>query len=42
LAALVTAKLELDWSPEQIAGWLMVEFPDDGAMQVSHESTYRS
>ena len=42
LAALVTAKLELDWSPEQIAGWLKIEFPDDGAMQVSHESIYRS
>ena len=42
LAGLVTAKLELDWSPQQIAGWLKVEFPDDGAMQVSHESIYRS
>jgi IS30 family transposase len=42
LAALVTAKLELDWSPQQIAGWLKLEFPDDGAMQVSHESIYRS
>jgi IS30 family transposase len=42
LAKLVAAKLELDWSPEQIAGWLRTEFPDDGAMQVSHESIYRS
>ena len=42
LAALVTAKLELDWSPQQIAGWLKTEFPDDGAMRVSHESIYRS
>jgi IS30 family transposase len=42
LAALVSAKLELDWSPEQIAGWLHTEFPDDGQMQVSHESIYRS
>ena len=42
LAALVAAKLEQDWSPEQIAGWLKVEFPDDGGMQVSHESIYRS
>jgi IS30 family transposase len=42
LAALVSAKLELDWSPQQIAGWLRVEFPDDGRMQVSHESIYRS
>jgi IS30 family transposase len=42
LAALVGAKLELDWSPEQIAGWLKIEFPDDGLMQVSHESICRS
>jgi IS30 family transposase len=42
LATLVSAKLEQKWSPEQIAGWLKVEFPDDGGMQVSHESIYRS
>ena len=42
LAQLVSAKLEADWSPEQIAGWLKLEFPDDGGMQVSHESIYRS
>ena len=28
--------------PQQIAGWLKTEFPDDGAMRVSHESIYRS
>ena len=38
LAVLVAAKLEQEWSPQQIAGWLKVEFPDDGRMQVSHES----
>ena len=38
----MAAKLEQDWSPQQIAGWLKVEFPDDGQMQVSHESIYRS
>ena len=42
LAALVAAKFELDWSPQQIAGWLKLEFPDDGLMHVSHESIYRS
>jgi IS30 family transposase len=42
LAALVSAKLEQDWSPQQIAGWLKIEFPDDGGMQISHESIYRS
>lgn len=28
LRALVAKKLELDWSPEQIAGWLRVTFPE--------------
>jgi IS30 family transposase len=42
LTRLVAAKLKQEWSPEQIAGWLKVEFPDDGGMQVSHESIYRS
>jgi len=42
LAELVTSKLELDWSPQQIAGWLKIDFPDDGQMQVPHESIYRS
>ena len=31
-----------EWSPEQIAGWLKIEYPDDAEMQVSHESIYRS
>jgi IS30 family transposase len=32
----------LDWSPEQIAGWLKRAFPDQGTMRVSHETIYRS
>ena len=35
-------KLRLDWSPEQIAGWLERTFPDDLSMQVSHETIYKS
>ncbi len=35
-------KLLLDWSPEQIAGWLKREFPAQGTMRVSHETIYRS
>jgi len=31
-----------EWSPEQIAGWLKLEFPDQGTMRVSHETIYRS
>jgi IS30 family transposase len=42
LCAVVAAKLAADWSPEQIAGWLKVTYADDRAMQVSHETIYRS
>src|SRR5712675_2240794 len=35
-------KLRLDWSPEQIAGWLKRTHPEDGCNQVSHETIYRS
>jgi len=40
LSDLVAAKLREDWSPEQIAGWLKVEFPTDQTMRVSHETIY--
>jgi IS30 family transposase len=40
LAALVAAKLEQEWSPEQIAGWLKLAFPEDETMHVSHEAIY--
>jgi IS30 family transposase len=39
---LVASKLMLEWSPEQISGWLRDEFPDDESMRVSHETIYRS
>jgi IS30 family transposase len=42
LAQLVASKLNLEWSPEQIAGWLKQTYPDDEAHQVSHETIYRS
>jgi IS30 family transposase len=32
----------LNWSPEQISGWLETQYPDDEAMRVSHETIYRS
>jgi IS30 family transposase len=38
----VTEKLKLDWSPEQIAGWLKVTFAGKESMQVSHETIYRT
>ena len=42
LRAVVEAKLELCWSPEQISGWLVEEFPNDPEMRVSHETIYLS
>lgn len=39
---MVASKLSLDWSPEQISGWLKVAFPDDPSMRISHETIYRS
>jgi IS30 family transposase len=38
----VAAKLDLEWSPEQIAGWLKWTYPGTEAFQVSHETIYRS
>jgi len=42
LRNVVASKLILDWSPEQISGWLKTQYPDDGSMRVSHETIYRS
>jgi IS30 family transposase len=42
LRQLVARKLAQEWSPEQIAGWLKAEYSDDRAMQISHETIYRS
>ena len=42
LRQLVAARLEENWSPEQIAGWLKHTYPDDEGHQVSHETIYRS
>ena len=38
----VAQKLALQWSPEQIAGWLKRQFPTNPDMQLSHETIYRS
>ncbi len=42
LARLVAAKLKMNWSPEQIAGWLKAEYPRDERYHVSHETIYQS
>jgi IS30 family transposase len=38
----VARKLRLNWSPEQIAGWLKKRYPGQERYQVSHETIYRS
>jgi IS30 family transposase len=38
----VASKLRLNWSPEQIAGWLKRARRGDGCYRVSHETIYRS
>ena len=42
LRAAVQDRLELRWSPQQIAGWLRDEFPGRAEMHVSHETIYLS
>jgi len=42
LRARVETDLDDKWSPQEIAGRLRREFPDDEAMQVSHETIYRA
>jgi transposase, IS30 family len=42
LRVVVEAKLALRWSPEQIAGWLPLAYPQDPVMRVSHETIYLS
>jgi len=33
VADIVASKLILDWSPEQISGWLKIQYPDDESMR---------
>lgn len=42
LRAQVAEKLDADWSPQQISGWLKRTHPKDPDMQVSHETIYLS
>jgi len=42
LIRVLNEKLKLFWSPQQIAGWLKCEYPNDECYHVSHETIYRS
>jgi IS30 family transposase len=42
LREVVQAKLELEWSPEQISAWLREEFPDRRRWHVCHETIYQA
>lgn len=42
LNRIVVSKLNSDWSPEQISGWLRMKYPTIDKMKVSHETIYRS
>jgi IS30 family transposase len=42
LRRVVSERLQDDHSPEQIAGWLRLRYPDNEAMRVSHETIYRA
>ncbi len=42
LRDLVATKLKENWSPQQISRWLVVTYPDDESLRVSHETIYRT
>jgi len=42
LARIIAVKLQRLWSPEQIAGWLKRQFPEQESHCVSHETIYKS
>ena len=42
LREIVVSKLMLDWSPEQVSGWLKNQYPNNESLRVSHETIYRS
>ncbi len=42
LRRVVATLLQHNWSPQQIAGWLRLNHPEDEAFWVSHETIYRS
>lgn len=41
LTSYISEKLELSWSPEQIAGRIRLDYPKNQNMRISHSSIYR-
>ena len=42
LVHLIAQKLQRQWSPEQVTGWLKRQYPNDKSYHVSHETIYKS
>lgn len=42
LHRLISEKLHLDWSPEQVSAWLKQNYPDEHRLQVCHETIYQA
>ena len=42
LVRLIAQKLQRQWSPEQVTGWLKRQYPDNENYHVSHETIYKS
>jgi IS30 family transposase len=42
LVRVITEKLQTEWSPQQIAGWLKWQYQDNECYHVSHETIYKS
>lgn len=42
LSLVVARKLKQSWSPQQIAGWLKRNYPDEQERTVSHETIYKT
>lgn len=42
LRRVVARRLQARWAPQQIAAWLVMHYPNDPTMRISHETLYRS